>query len=319
MSTGLRPVCDFFFGRDTLWEMRIIRLAAPAKLNVHLAVGNRRPDGCHDLESIFIALDFGDTLRLELAGGDGEIEVYMRGTFEPIPLEENIVYKAICLFRKHTGFTGGIRALVEKRIPAGGGLGGGSSDAAAVLAALNTLSGGLADPKKLAALGALLGSDVPFFLEKAPAAWVSGRGEHIRPITAFKRLYFTLVNPGFPSGTAAAFRLLDEYRDNSGLRGIPRPGETDCIAALSGHPRNWPFANDFLPVFGGDAGNKAVPGAVYRDMLAQLRNAGAVFAGLSGSGSTCFGVFLEREAAETAAQALSRQWPFVQTAGIASA
>lgn len=294
--------------------MRTIRVEAPAKLNIHLAVGISRPDGYHDLESIFIALDFGDTLRFELAGKDGETGVVMRGEFEPVPPEENIICRAVSLFREQTGFSSGIRVLVEKRIPPGGGMGGGSSDAAATLGAVNALAGGPVNRTTLAAMGAALGSDVPFFLEQTPAAWVSGRGERIRPIPAPASCYFTLVNPGFSSGTAAAFRLLDEFRGDAGVVGKPGPHETECVNALAGNPRDWPFANDFLPLFLRDS--TAAPGAVYRDILAQLRDLGAVFAGLSGSGSTCFGVFPAREPAETAAAALSRRWALVKTAGI---
>ncbi|GHV94090.1 4-diphosphocytidyl-2-C-methyl-D-erythritol kinase [Spirochaetia bacterium] len=324
-------------------------IEAPAKLNLHLGVKNRRPDGFHDIESIFIALGFGDTLYFETPGTDsfgipsfGTHSFGMAGIYisiedgdtsalpSALPIEKNIIFKAISLFRDRTGYTQGLRVRVEKRIPLGGGLGGGSSNAASTLLALNTLCAAEGktplDAASLAELAASLGSDVPFFLGKTGAAWVSGRGERIKPLEAPKTLSFVLVNPGFPSETAIAFRLLDEFRENNheGIclgRESPRdsgfpheqligePG--DLLRFLCESPRNWPFENDFLPAFLADSGNTGAAGA-YREMLGRLRDLGADFAGLSGSGATCFGVFTEREQAEKAQKALLKAFQFVK-------
>lgn len=299
--------------------MEKIRVQAPAKVNLHLAVGERRPDGFHGLESIFLALAFGDTVQLEMMPGKKMPEIVMEGEetpFEPIPPEENIVFRAISLFGNRTGFTRGIRAIVEKRIPPGGGLGGGSSDAAAALLALNSLAGGPLEAAALAEIGASLGSDVPFFLARTAAAWVSGRGEHVQPVSvpvhALALLHWVLVNPGFSSGTGTAFRLLDEFRDSGAPQARFLPKEA-LLGALTTHPASWPFFNDFLPAF---LDNSGTNGAVYREILAQLVELGADFTGLSGSGSTCFGVFGEEEAARTAEKSLATVWPFVKTTEI---
>jgi 4-diphosphocytidyl-2-C-methyl-D-erythritol kinase len=292
--------------------MTTIEIDAPAKINLHLRVKNRRPDGYHDLESIFLALAFGDTLRFELLDRDEALEILMKWQFsgsiapeEAVPPEKNIVFKAISLFRARTGFKKGLRVLIEKRIPLGGGLGGGSSDGASALLALNSLSGGLLDGAALSELACSLGSDVPFFLGENGAAWVSGRGERLLPLKIPEGLSVVLVNPGFSSGTAEAFGLLDQFRDKSNLRfgeGIREKGE--LVRMFSGPPQSWGFENDFLPVFLANLGG----GEMYGRILGRLGELGADFAGLSGAGSTCFGVFDRQEKAENAGKLLLKDW-----------
>jgi len=284
--------------------------AAPAKLNLHLAVKDRRQDGFHNLESVFLALDFGDTLHFEPLEGKNALEITMEWdsrlagkTDFSIPIEKNLIFRALSLFREKTGFSDGLRIKVEKRIPSGGGLGGGSSDAAAALLALNKLSGGPLDRAALLETAAALGSDAPFFVYETPAAIVTGRGECIEPLEA-PRLFFVLVNPGFPSDTAAAFHLLDEYREMRGeefaaeLNGVARSfTEQDVLC----DPARWPFRNDFLQVF------KKPEKSVYEEIISQLRKLGADFAGLSGAGSTCFGVFKDRDCSGKAAAFLREE------------
>jgi 4-diphosphocytidyl-2-C-methyl-D-erythritol kinase len=238
--------------------MRKLTFLAPAKLNLHLAIGDRRMDGFHDLESVFLALDWGDTLSFEPVAGKNTLEIAMEGENFTIPPEKNIVFRAVSLFRDRSGFEQGLKIKIEKRIPPGGGLGGGSSDAAAALLALNEMSGGLFNRDALLEMAASLGSDVPFFIYRTGAAWVSGRGENIKPIEA-PRCFFVLVNPGFPSETAAAFRLLDEYRagqiqNRPGSEQSPVSEPTSALAsalisALSANPAGWPFRNDFFFFF----------------------------------------------------------------------
>jgi 4-diphosphocytidyl-2-C-methyl-D-erythritol kinase len=297
----------FFRIYDNLQAMSAITIEAPAKLNLHLKVGGRRPDGFHDIESLFLALALGDTLRFETAppGTPPEIGMNWRtAETAAIPPEKNIISRAISLFRERSGFDQGLKVTVEKRIPPGGGLGGGSSDAAATLLALNRLASDGAAPindAALAEMGASLGSDVPFFLHKTPAAWVTGRGEQIQPLElpeSIQNLAFVLVNPGFPSDTAAAYRLFDEFR--APLNHLKTP----CPPWLS--LQNWPFFNDFLTVLA-----DSDKGAVYQRIIGELRGLGAEFAGLSGSGSTCFGVFAGRGQAESARKDLLKRWPFV--------
>ena len=282
-------------------------IKAPAKVNLHLEILDKRPDGFHSLESIFLAVDFADTMHFELFEGDGKAEITMRGLDFNLPFEKNIIFRSLCLFREKTGFEKGVNVIVEKCIPAGGGLGGGSSDAAAALLALNELAGFPLSRAALLEMAAALGSDVPFFIYQTGAAWVTGRGERIEPFQA-PRLFFALVNPGFPSDTAAAFGLLDKYRENGGnLHAEAR--KYGGREGVSSDPAGWSFRNDFLPVFG------ERERSVYNEIISRLRELGADFAGLSGAGSTCFGVFKEREPAQRAAAVLRGMWDFVEICG----
>ncbi|MDR1277500.1 MAG: 4-(cytidine 5'-diphospho)-2-C-methyl-D-erythritol kinase [Treponema sp.] len=282
-----------------------LTIETPGKINLHLRVKQRRSDGYHELESIFLALRFGDTLHFSLCDEPG-----LRGLrgFTALAPEENIICRALSLFRAETGFSRGLRVELEKRIPLGGGMGGGSSDAASTLLALNELSGAGLSAPRLAELAGKLGSDVPFFLVGG-AAWVSGRGELIQPVPSPAGLPVVLVNPGFPSETAGAFRLLDASREASVFSGAefaPELPPEVLIKALEGHPGGWPFYNDFLPVLSAGAGG------VYQRMLSGLKEGGADFCGLSGAGSTCFGVFPNRKLAEKAVKSLTQEWPFVE-------
>jgi 4-diphosphocytidyl-2-C-methyl-D-erythritol kinase len=286
----------------------ILTIPAPAKVNLHLEVKNRRPDGFHNLESIFIALSFGDILSFEPLEGTKALEITMadeKGRLN-LPLEENIVYKAVSLFREKTKVFQGLKILVEKRIPLGGGMGGGSSNAASALLALNKLAGGPLSKEALLKTSASLGSDVPFFVSGAAAAWVSGRGELIRPLEA-PRCFFVLVNPGVKSDTFKAYQLLDSVR--SGKREPEsEDDEAEAYEFSSIQPQDWVFYNDFLPVL------QERENSMYASIISGLREQRADFAGLSGAGSTCFGVFTEKEKAEKAAKALMNSWPFVKVA-----
>jgi 4-diphosphocytidyl-2-C-methyl-D-erythritol kinase len=210
------------------------------------------------------------------------------------PARETTVYKAAVAYRNATGIRAGLAISVEKRIPAGAGLGGGSSDAAAVLAGLEALLGGGLGEDALAGLGASIGSDVPFFLSST-AAIVSGRGENVRPIVARDDFSIVIAFPGFPVATAGAYALLDRVRPDGGHE--PDPGPEELVAAYGGEIRQWPFANSFEPVIGGSM--PEIPKA-----KAILLGAGASFAAMSGSGSSIFGVFEGEAGAETAKRRL---------------
>jgi 4-diphosphocytidyl-2-C-methyl-D-erythritol kinase len=335
----------FFQIYGSFKTMPQMMIDAPAKLNLHLNVGKRRPDGFHDIESLFLALDYGDTLSFEtfpseiiLPSEDTEIILDWQlpwGNAKDLSPEKNIVNKAVSLFRERTGFDKKLKIVIEKRIPLGGGLGGGSSDAAATLLALNRLASldgpaplgkGLVSDATLIEMGASLGSDVPFFLQialnEAPIAWVTGRGERVQgfiPPPQVQNLSLVLVNPGFSSDTAAAFRLLDEMRasdpqtpvlnSNSSLL-IPH----SLIPILSGSPRDWPFTNVFLSVFEDYFKIKKSDSGVfsiYREIIGVLKELGADYSGLSGSGSTCFGVFPSQSKARKAKELLLKRWNFI--------
>lgn len=271
---------------------------APAKLNLHLSVGAARPDGFHNIESIFAALSFGDDLYFSLSGEDGKFDLTLKKVPGTIFLgEDNLITRAVRLFREKTGFGRGIRCVLDKRIPLGAGLGGGSSDAASTLMALNFLAKTGLSSDELCEMAARLGSDVPFFLN-AGVAWVTGRGEKIKALPALPDFSVLLVMPPIHSSTAEAFRLLDEEKKAllSGSSHTENSVKTDCrgvnentagqiLTEMS--PKKWPFSNDFLPVLPDTK--------IYQGIIQNLVNNGALFAGLSGSGSCCFGVFGEEK------------------------
>jgi 4-diphosphocytidyl-2-C-methyl-D-erythritol kinase len=334
----------FFQIYGSFKTMPRLKIDAPAKLNLHLNIGERRSDGFHDIESLFLALAYGDTLFFEIPpqgtafySEDTEIIVDWQlpwGSATDLSPGNNIVNKAVSLFRQRTGFDKKLKIVIEKRIPLGGGLGGGSSDAAATLLALNRLASpeGLVSDAVLVEMGASLGSDVPFFMQispndACPIAWVSGRGERVQPLVSLpqvQNLFLVLVNPGFPSDTAKAFRLLDEMRSNEQQVRLPSLRASvpkamlsfpqSLVPILSGSPRDWPFTNDFLPIFEADLKQKKSDSgsfSAYSEIIDVLRELGADFSGLSGSGSTCFGVFSSQSKARTANGFLLKRWNFV--------
>jgi len=301
----------------------IYSIDAPCKINLHLAIGAKRPDGFHEVLSIFTALSLADTLHFERlgTGSTASFEVRwdiggagMKSSVDPLfHTEKNLVLQALALFRRETGFDGSFAIRLDKRIPLGAGLGGGSSDAAATLTALNLLSGSKLPLHALREMAAVLGSDVPFFIDcnasgYGGTALVTGRGETVEPLS-MPQEWVLLVSPPFASTTAEAFRLLDEARASGfTAREAGKKSGLDkeaLIEALAGDPRTWPFFNDFLPVFVefaptvGENGSKEarIRADTYRTVLTSLYEAGALFAGLSGSGSTCFGVFSGKDAA----------------------
>jgi 4-diphosphocytidyl-2-C-methyl-D-erythritol kinase len=287
-----------------------LTVEAPAKINLHLRVGEKQASGRHKLESLFVPLAFGDTLGVELLEGGGPPSIQTEGLPEPIPPEENILFRTAVLFGEKTGFRRRLGLKLVKRIPLGGGLGGGSSDAAALLGALNRLSGAALSRKRLMETAAELGSDVPFFLYGGPA-WVSGTGESLEAADFPGGLAVVLVNPGFRSDTAEAYRRLDGYRLKRGIPPVEaRPGENRRGTAVK-DPRLWPYKNDFLEVFQEEPREDG-DGKAYGAILAALRKAGADFSGLSGSGSTCFGIFMNGGKAKKTKRELSKTWNFVQ-------
>jgi 4-diphosphocytidyl-2-C-methyl-D-erythritol kinase len=276
-----------------------VRLAAPAKVNLHLEVFDRRADGFHELVSLFQAVDLWDTLQLERTGSDGPVSV--RG-MPGLRQESNLVARAIDLFRRRAGVTEGVAAAIDKRIPVGAGFGGGSSDAAAALRCLQALFGSPLDGTALADCARTLGSDVPFFLH-GPAAVVEGRGERVRGLAP--RLDFALVaaTPAERVSTADAYAWLDTDRGAGRVPG-PMIGDPRAIerAYLRMAPESWPFGNSFDETVMGRC-------AAVRAIRDRMNGAGATAAHLTGSGSTVIAVFARRETAAACARALTADPP----------
>ncbi|WP_245503454.1 4-(cytidine 5'-diphospho)-2-C-methyl-D-erythritol kinase [Aquabacterium lacunae] len=186
-------------------------LKAPAKLNLFLHVTGRRADGYHLLQSVFVPIDWCDTLHLHLRT-DGQITRHdLTATLPP----EDLCLKAARLLQQHSGTSLGADVHIDKQVPWGAGLGGGSSDAATVLKGLNTLWGLHWPTERLAELAVQLGADVPFFIHGRPA-WVEGVGEQITPIELPQALFDTpvaVLKPPVAIPTPAIFGSENLRRD----------------------------------------------------------------------------------------------------------
>ena len=186
---------------------------APAKINLYLHILGRRADGFHELETLMAPISLGDTLEIELIDR-GDI-AFTCSDPALADAKENLATRAARLFCEEFGLKQGVRIHLEKQVPVGAGLGGGSSDAAAVLLALRALTKIEANDAKLAELAARLGSDVPFFIYGRPAV-CKGRGEIIEPRALPQPFHGLLVHPGFGVPTPWAYKT---YAQN------PQPGE----------------------------------------------------------------------------------------------
>ncbi len=189
--------------------MTRLEIKAPAKINVYLDVLGKRTDGYHQIKSLLLPISLFDRLILEdiPAGIEtiGKIRTHFKGIPWPIsmgPLKDNLTTRAAHLLKEITGYRRGARIVLEKQIPIAGGMGGGSSDAAAVLKGLNTLWNTGLSREEIMALGSRLGSDIPALIHGG-AIEMNGRGEHIRPIrwTIPPDLWLVLVNPGLGIST----------------------------------------------------------------------------------------------------------------------
>lgn len=253
---------------------------SPTKINLFLAVTGRRPDGFHDLVSVAAPLDFGDELRASVAGRGFTLECADPG----VPADgSNLVLKAAEAFATATGWREPVRFRLAKRIPVGGGLGGGSSNAVAALRALNQLSGGLLDQAGLARLAAGLGSDCALFLEGAPVV-MRGRGERVAPLpeSAVARLRgrrVVLFKPSFGISTPWAYgRMVTRQTDYL----PPEQAEARLAGWLGGSaPAEELLFNNMEPA----AFEKY---AALSLLLGKLRQEFGVAAAMSGSGSACY-------------------------------
>ena len=268
-----------------------VRVEAPAKINIHLRVYGRRVDGYHGILSIFQAVSLSDLIVIRSLKEPDLLEI--EGELG-CPAERSTVYRAARAYRELTGSRTGLAISVEKRIPIGAGLGGGSSDAAATLAGLERLLARGLGRGELSRAAAGIGSDVPFFLEGG-AAIVSGRGEEISPIPARTDYRLVIVYPGVSVSTAEAYGILDRERPDDSAEPDPSPGE--LAERYRGSLEGWDFANSFEPVI--SSAHREIAAA--RDELMDL---GASFAAMSGSGSAVYGVFGDEERAGEARDAM---------------
>lgn len=289
-------------------------IRTPAKINLGLRLTGRRADGYHLLESVFVPIDLYDTLEIAWREGPDatalEVEIDPAAGL-PAALADvaggpgNLVHRAALAFRAASGLEGQLQLHLRKAIPAGAGLGGGSSDAAAVLRLLSAEWGARGpDRKHLSEIALGLGADVPFFLAPGPA-WVTGIGEQIEPLEDLPSLDLVIANPGISVATAEVYRVTDQ-RSGPGGDSLtqPRPGSTmRAISRLRSETGNRASALGDLLV------NDLEPAAIHLcpaigDLMDRMRALGSIGVGLSGSGGTVFGVFDSRASAEQASGSL---------------
>jgi 4-diphosphocytidyl-2-C-methyl-D-erythritol kinase len=251
---------------------------APAKLNLTLQIVGRRADGYHLLQTVFRLLEWGDTVHLRRRE-DGQVRRV--GTSVPGVAEvDDLLVRAAILLKNEAKITEGVDIGIEKRIPAGGGFGGGSSDAATVLVALNALWGCALGEDQLASLGLRLGADVPVFV-RGENAWAEGVGEVLTPL-ALSAAWYLLVDPGVHVPTASLFASPDLTRDAA-------------PAKISDFVSGSLLGNVFEPVV-----RRREP--AIEAVFQALSQIGAPR--LTGSGGGCFVEFADRTSAEAALASL---------------
>lgn len=268
-------------------QPRGVRVQAPAKVNLLLRILAREAGGFHGLESLFVKLALHDTVTVRI-DVDGR-SLHCAGPALPADglgaPEENLAWRAAERFTAAAGWPTGFAITIDKQIPVGGGLGGGSADAAAVLRGLNAIAPAPLSAAELLALAGSLGSDVPFLASDAVMAWTWGRGDRLLPLPALTPMAATLVTFAEGVNTGAAYAALATARG-----GGSHPGAVAYPAAAFG---SWASiaslaVNDFERVV--PALHTGVAGwlPVVREAAAVLRASGEPALGLlSGSGATC--------------------------------
>jgi 4-diphosphocytidyl-2-C-methyl-D-erythritol kinase len=260
------------------------KLLAPAKLNIRLKVTGRRPDGYHELVSIMVPVSLFDHLELEMTPR-GRIRLTCQGISVP-DNEENLVYRAAQAFFSRTGSESGLSAKLTKNIPVAAGLGGGSSDAAGTLMALNDMCSTPLTSEELAELAVSLGADIPFFLKNRPCV-ARGIGEVLEPIEKWPEFWYVIVTPPVKVSTAWVYANLKlklttgEYDSiitnlESGYFDIAEILENDLETVTASH----------FPVI--------------KMIKKSLTDGGAKGALMSGSGPSVFGIFESRDQALSA-------------------
>jgi 4-diphosphocytidyl-2-C-methyl-D-erythritol kinase len=263
---------------------RVARATAHAKINLILRVLSREESGFHTLETLFARVALGDTVTVRIMDSSRSVEC---DTEVPGPPEHNLAYRAAVAFAESTGWPSGFAIELEKRIPLGGGLGGGSADAGAVLRALAALSPTQVREERLLSIAAALGSAVPSLTTAAPLALAWGRGERMLALPAHPERDVALVLPDLSVSTAAAYSWLAASR--AAARAVSSDAAPSPQLISPADLATWRSiaslaTNDFEPVV---AAHHPEIGTI----LSSLYSAGATLALMSGSGSTVFGVF----------------------------
>ena len=258
-----------------------MKIRSLAKINLGLEVIRKRPDGYHDIRTLFQWIDLWDTLEFT-PRGDGEIS--LQGNDESIPWDaSNLVFRAARLLREQAGVNSGVHITVDKKIPAGRGLAGGSSNAAMTLYGLHRMWGLSLSGQKLAGLGSQLGADVPYFFTGGLCLGEE-RGDRITPLSDLPKMACVLALPPFPVSTAMIYRrllpsaLTSDDKDSKIVRFL----EAGEFGFLENRLEDTIFR--FYPQL--------------KDIKSLFRDQGAELSLVTGSGSAVFGLFPDREKAE---------------------
>ena len=279
----------FGFRKITIIEMPDkrqgqIRIFTPAKITPRLHVMKKRADGYHEVCILLVPVSLYDCIDLSLSDQEGTTLEVLGADLGPT--ESNLVSRAVEAFRERAGLAGGVRIRLEKIIPHGAGLGGGSGNAAGTLVAINHLHGNPLDVNQLREMAAGFGSDIPFFITPSPTI-ATGRGERLEPVSEFPALQILILAPPFSISTGEAYGAVTPGPP------VTRLPVMNTLDAVRTH-----LANDFeAPVF-----------QKFPELL-QLRQTllkhGATGALLSGSGTALFGVFADRAALTHAVETLN--------------
>jgi 4-diphosphocytidyl-2-C-methyl-D-erythritol kinase len=282
-------------------SVKTLNIDAPAKLNLYLKVVGRRADGYHLLQTLMVKLSLADQVELTLGGAGIRLDV--RGS-DLSAGSDNLAVRAAKSFFREIGETPAVHIVLCKNIPLSAGLGGGSSDAAAVLSGLNELYDRPVDEPRLAEIGLILGADVPFFLFPGSSAWAEGVGERLQAGPDLSGNYFLLVYPGFGISTSEVYK---KYK----------------LELTSTHPSHiFSGLNERSFTIGPDLHNDlemvVLPEKPELGRIkALLRSAGAIGALMSGSGATVFGAFSTKRDMEHARVRLEKEgrgiWMVVPT------
>jgi 4-diphosphocytidyl-2-C-methyl-D-erythritol kinase len=209
---------------------QILTAPAPAKLNLFLHITGQRPNGYHELQTVFQLLDYGDELQFELTS-DGIIS--LSDNLADLAAIDNLVYRAAVALKRHANISYGATIRLTKELPAGGGLGGGSSDAATTLLALNKLWQCGLSLSELATIGLILGADIPVFIH-GRTAWAEGIGEKLTPITIPSKWYL-VIHPKIMVSTAAVFGHKNLTRNSQAITlaaFLKGQGHNDCESVV---------------------------------------------------------------------------------------
>lgn len=265
------------------------RMKAPAKLNIMLKITGKRPDGYHDIVSVMVPVGLYDDIEVSEAESSG-IELSCRGLSSP-PGRENLAFRAAAAFHREAGIDPRVRLRLEKTIPVAAGLGGGSSDAAGTLLALNDYYHGPLSAGRLAGIAGGLGADVPFFLRRGPCV-ARGIGDLLEPLNSWPALWYIIVMPPHSVSTEWAYRNFKlELTSNS---------TEDILNLLKKQPLEISrlLENDLETV-------TASHFPVIPTIKKALIEAGALGALMSGSGPSVFGVFTDAGCLKDAARFMS--------------